>query len=177
MTLITRRWLRFNVVGLAGIAVQLATVQVLTMAGAGITAATTMGVAAAVVHNFLWHRRWTWRDRDTAVATWRLLARFAAANGAVSLAGNVAITWTLVTLTPAGPVAANAVAIAACGLANFWTADRIVFDRDRKEVTARKRKETGFLKKPGFRFLPRYTTIGIADLSRPQKPRLARRLR
>ena len=127
MTPLARRWLRFTVVGLAGIVVQLATVHALTIADAGTAAATAVGVVAAVVHNFLWHRRWTWRERHPDIATWRLLARFAAANGAVSLAGNVAVAWTLVTFTAVGPVAANVFAIAACGLLNFWAADRIVF--------------------------------------------------
>jgi hypothetical protein len=50
--------------------------------------ATAVAVAGAVIHNFAWHRRWTWRDRahDRVVTAF---VRFALANGAVSLAGNI----------------------------------------------------------------------------------------
>jgi hypothetical protein len=52
---------------------------------------TAAAVEAAVLHNFAWHQRWTWRDRRPASAheTLGRLLRFHALNGAVSLAGNV----------------------------------------------------------------------------------------
>jgi putative flippase GtrA len=91
--------------------------------------ATAAGVAAAVVHNYVWHRRWTWADREGAgrhpCAT---LARFAAMNGAVSLAGNLAVMMVLVGGAGVPPVPANLVAIVVCSLVNYWLADRLVFE-------------------------------------------------
>jgi putative flippase GtrA len=118
------RSLAFAAVGALGLGCQLAALHALVMAGAPVAVASALAVAAAVVHNFLWHRQWTWRDREGA---WPAqLVRFAGLNGAISLAGNVVVTSALVS---AGVplVAANLAAVALCGLANFVLADRAVF--------------------------------------------------
>ena len=60
-----RRWLKFNFVGALGIGVQLAALATLTTLGLRYLAATALAVETAVVHNFLWHERMTWRDRAT----------------------------------------------------------------------------------------------------------------
>ena len=61
---IATRWLKFNLVGGMGIAVQLLMLVVLK-SGLHIhyLVATALAVEAAVVHNFLWHERFTWADR------------------------------------------------------------------------------------------------------------------
>ena len=89
----TRRLMRFNAVSAAGFAVQLLTVALLTRWMAlPAMAATGVAVGVAVVHNFLWHRRWTWVDRAAdSAGMFATFLRFAAANGAISLAGNVLI--------------------------------------------------------------------------------------
>lgn len=123
------RFVRFNVVSAAGVVVQLATIAVLVhLAGADYLMATAAGVAVAVAHNFAWHARWTWRDRTastTGVAA--TFARFALANGAVSLVGNLILMAALVGAVGLPPVPANALAIAACGVVNFELGDRVVF--------------------------------------------------
>ena len=123
------RWSRFNLVGIGGAVVQLGVLAVLTdVARVSIIPATVVAVEAAVLHNFFWHQRWTWRDRPvtTARETAARLWRFHAVNGLVSLAGNVVITaW----LVGAGldAVAANLVAIVACSLVNFAAGNSVVF--------------------------------------------------
>jgi putative flippase GtrA len=120
--------MRFNGVGALGMAVQLGTVWVLgTWMATPAAVATAVGVSAAVVHNFSWHRRWTWRDRPLGPSRLNTFVAFATANGAVSLAGNVVIVTLLTTSGAATPVAANVVAIAICSLVNFWTSDTVVF--------------------------------------------------
>ncbi len=122
------RFLRFNAVGAAGMVVQLASLWLLVdVAHVHETTATALAVTTAVVHNFTWHRLWTWRDRATATPLVKTFAAFAVANGLVSLAGNVVITTALVTITPLHAVAANIVAIGACGVINYWLADAVVF--------------------------------------------------
>lgn len=129
MNLIPARWLAFNAVGLAGIAVQLVVLAIATRAaGLGVPAGTVLAVEAAVLHNFFWHQRWTWRDRPAggvheAVAR---LGRFHLVNGLISLAGNVILTSWLASLG-ADPVLANLAAIGACSLVNFAAGDRLVF--------------------------------------------------
>jgi putative flippase GtrA len=120
-----RRFVRFNGVSALGCAVQLAIVAAFSSGGVHYAVATAAGVAVAVVHNFVWHRRWTWRDRPAAGR--RGFVRFALSTGAVSLVGNLAIVAIVVEAGRVPPVAANAAAVAACGLVNFWISDRHVF--------------------------------------------------
>lgn len=126
-----RRFLRFNLVGAIGIAVQLGTLELLRRAGVEYLVATLFAVEAAVVHNFIWHERYTWRDRAGALRSELLarLVRFHLTNGAVSLVGNaLAMRWLVGELHfPVLP--ANLIAITACCLLNFLLSDRVVFTR------------------------------------------------
>jgi putative flippase GtrA len=123
------RWARFNGVGLAGAVVQLAVLSALTRwLNVPIVLATAAAVEAAILHNFFWHQRWTWRDRPVAGLreTLTRLWRFHAVNGVVSLIGNIAVTTALV---KAGlhPVPANVVAILACSIVNYTAGNAYVF--------------------------------------------------
>jgi putative flippase GtrA len=139
--------MRFCGVGALGIGVQIAVITWLANAWhVDYRVATLAGVAAAIVHNFLWHRHWTWGDvraategrpytddgRRAAGGTAATFGRFVAANGVVSLGGNAAVMIVLVGGGHVPVVPANVAAIALCGIANFWLADRLVFrGRDR----------------------------------------------
>jgi len=123
------RFARFNVVSGLGIGVQLLTVAALAH-GLGVdpVPATGVGVATAVLHNFIWHVRWTWRDRmGPGVSRTAALLRFAGGNGAVSLVGSMLLIPVLVGTAQVPLLAANLVAIAACGLVNYWIGDRFCF--------------------------------------------------
>ena len=122
-----RRFARFNTVGAAGIGVQLVAIWALTAAGVHYLPATALSVAAAVVHNFVWHRRWTWSDRRRDSPWVAQLTRFWIANGVVSLAGNLVVMAVLVGGLGVPAVFANAAAIVSCGLVNYWLGDRFVF--------------------------------------------------
>ena len=124
-----RRWWAFNAVGAAGVLVQLAALAVLLKLGLHYLAATAVAVEAAILHNFAWHQRWTWRDRPAGrpAALLRRLARFHALNGAVSLAGNVLLVAALTGLLGVPPLAASATAIVVCAALNFAASERLVF--------------------------------------------------
>ena len=131
------RWLRFGGVGALGVGVQLAVLAVLEgAAGLNYAAATFVAVTAALVHNFFWHRAWTWRDRRGHGSALSQFLRFVGVNGLVSLFGNLALMFVLVGAFGLPAVPANVVAIAACGVANYWLGDRVVFGR-RAEAAAR----------------------------------------
>jgi putative flippase GtrA len=119
------RFLRFNAVSALGIGVQLGVLWLLTTSGVDYLAATTLAVGVAVVHNFAWHRQWTWADRDTHGV--RALLSFAAGNGAVSLVTNLVVMTGLVSGAGLTPVLANLIAIGSAGILNFWVGDRVVF--------------------------------------------------
>jgi len=61
------RWLKFNMVGGMGIGVQMLVLMALkTGLGLDYLVATLLAVEGAIVHNFLWHERFTWR-RQTPI--------------------------------------------------------------------------------------------------------------
>lgn len=119
----------FFVVGAIGFCVQLVALYVITRAGIALPIATALAVETAVLHNFLWHQRWTWRDRRDETGAWGRLWRFHSSNAVVSLAVNVGLTWMFARLLHLPPLVANAVAVALAAGANFSLADRWVFRR------------------------------------------------
>jgi putative flippase GtrA len=130
-TTLVRRWARFNAVGLAGVAVQLGCLWLLTAADMHYLPATLLAVEAAVVHNFAWHQRWTWQDRPAtsyrAVAA--RFARFQALNGGISLVVNASVMFLLSGVAGLHPVRVAAAGIAFAALANYVASDRVVFAR------------------------------------------------
>lgn len=126
-----RHWLKFNVIGIAGFALQSAALFLLTSAAHSINylAATAVAVELAVLNNFLWHQRWTWNDRPSAGAreTLSRLAKFNFTTGLVSLGGNLALMSLFVGRLGLPIVAANVVTVVACSVLSFVLADRLVF--------------------------------------------------
>ena len=124
------RWIIFNLVGAGGIAVQLGVLALLVrIFHWHYLAATAIAVEAAVLHNFVWHQRWTWRDRPahSRHSTLARLIRFHLLNGAISLGGNLALMSLLAGVFHLDAVAANVVAIVACSLLNFTASEMVVF--------------------------------------------------
>jgi putative flippase GtrA len=125
---IWRRLARFNGVGALGVGVQLIALWALTaLAGMNYFGATLLAVGTAIGHNFLWHIHWTWRDRARSTGPLPVFAKFVAANGVVSFAGNAVVMAVLTGRAGMPPVPANLIAIGACALVNFWLGDRVVF--------------------------------------------------
>ncbi len=125
------RWIRFNAVGALGIAVQLAALFLLKgLLHLHYLVAAALAVEAAVVHNFIWHERFTWVDRVTAAArgSWRRMLRFNLTTGGVSIVGNLALMKLLAGMAHMNYFVANAIAIAICSLANFVASDEWVFE-------------------------------------------------
>jgi len=125
------RWMKFNFVGGIGIVVQLASLAFLRSAlHLDYLLATGLAVETAVIHNFLWHERFTWRDRPAAHTLQSLtrFLKFNLSNGAVSLVGNLLIMRALVGELHMNYVIANLVAVTVCSLMNFALGDRFVFD-------------------------------------------------
>jgi putative flippase GtrA len=121
------RWMKFNAVGGVGIVVQLMVLAALkTGFGLEYLLATGLAVEAVVLHNFLWHERFTWRDRPGKDRVWRLV-KFNLSNGAISIVGNLVVMKVLVGVG-VNYLVANLVAIAACSIVNFVVSDWFVFE-------------------------------------------------
>ena len=122
------RWLKFNAVGAGGIVVQLATLALLRSGmQEDYLAATALAVEAAVLHNYLWHERFTWADRVAGSSLARFL-KFNLTTGMVSIVGNVLVMWVLVREAHMNYMLANLLTIATCSLLNFLVSDWFVFE-------------------------------------------------
>lgn len=131
-----QRWIKFHMVGLVGMGVQL-TVLPLLKSGFGFDylPATVLAVETAVLHNFAWHEKFTWRDRASVHyrEVVKRLLRFNLTTGMVSIIGNVVIMRFLVGQEHFPYMMANVVAIGCCSILNFLCSEVIVF---RKPVTS-----------------------------------------
>jgi putative flippase GtrA len=133
------RTARFAWVGAGGFVVQGLTLSTLAGAGLPYPIATALAVEAAILHNFLWHERWTWADRmagpmacshEPRARRHERLARFLRFNGAtalISIAGNVGLMALFVGGFELPLLPANLLAVVTLSVLNFLSADRLVF--------------------------------------------------
>jgi putative flippase GtrA len=85
-----------------------------------------LAVEAAVIHNFLWHERFTWADR-VSESRWARFAKFNLTTGLFSIVGNLVLMKALVGWVGMNYLVADGVTIVACSLVNFVVSDRVVF--------------------------------------------------
>lgn len=130
MTPARRRMGPFVAVGAAGFVVQLASLQALvSWGGVHYLLATALAVEAAILHNFAWHSRWTWRDRPrrAGLQGWTRFVKFNGLSALSSIVGNVLFTGILVASIDMPVLVANAIAVALVATINFAGLDRWVF--------------------------------------------------
>ena len=124
MTTGWKRWIKFNAVGGIGILIQLATLALLRSGfGMNYLAATAIAVEVTILHNFVWHETFTWRDRVMPNRLRRLL-KFNAATGVFSITANLLFTKLLVD-SGFNYLAANVMAIALASIINFFINERL----------------------------------------------------
>jgi putative flippase GtrA len=117
------RWAKFNAVGAVGVVVQLGTLALLLQGGVHYLLATAVAVETAVLQNYYWHTRWTWKGREGS------LWRFHLANGLLSLISNLAWMRLFTGWLGIPALPANLMAIALTSTVNFLLGDRWVFAR------------------------------------------------
>src|SRR5688572_9651749 len=133
----TSRVGRFALVGVGGLVIQMIVLDLLTrVAALDYRAATVLAVEAAVLHNFAWHERWTWRVPHGSGSRLVRAARFHTATALLSIVGNLCLMSLLVGHLGWPVLLANVVAVTILGVANFQTADLWVFRHRRGEVPA-----------------------------------------
>lgn len=114
------RWCKFNLVGAIGMVFQLAVLALLNRCAPGhYLCATAAAIELTLLHNFVWHLNYTWRDRREASALVRQLIRFHTSNGLVSMLGNLALMRVLVHEAHVPVLVANSIAILVCSIVNF----------------------------------------------------------
>jgi putative flippase GtrA len=111
-----------------GMVVQLAALGLFSRLVAGRYLLATAGaIEIAVLHNFVWHLHFTWRDRRDKSAVLAPLVRFHLSNGLVSMVGNLALMRILVHGARLPLLVANGVAILCCSVVNFCLGDSWAF--------------------------------------------------
>lgn len=126
------RFLKFNTVGLLGAAVQLVALTVyLKLTGLHYLPATALAVETAVLHNFVWHEHWTWKERAGGGISALLarLLRFHLGNGVISILSNLFLMSLLVGQAGMNFLLANILSILLTAAANFAAGEWFVYRR------------------------------------------------
>jgi len=90
-------------------------------------AALVTAVELALMHNFIWHLRYTWQDRREEAAWATQLLQFQVSNGLVSLLGNLVLMRLLVHEARQPLLVANTLAILCCSILNFCLGNNWAF--------------------------------------------------
>jgi putative flippase GtrA len=122
------RWGRFNLVGAMGMVVQLAALAFFNRWTEGhFLFASAAAIELTLLHNFIWHLNYTWRDRRDGSTRLRRLMRFHLSNGLVSLLGNLALMRLLVHDAHLPLLLSNAIAILCCSVVNVCLGNNWAF--------------------------------------------------
>jgi putative flippase GtrA len=124
------RWGKFILVGAMGTVVQLAALALFNRWTDGhYFFASAAAIEIALLHNFIWHSRYTWRDRRAGATRFRRFVRFQCSNGLVSMLGNLLLMRLLVHQARLPLLVSNVVAILCCSMANFCLGHNWAFAR------------------------------------------------
>lgn len=123
--------MRFSAVGGLGLAVKFGVLILMkSVFGLGYLLATTIAVEVAILHNFVWHSHWTWRDRSRDLTTREILLRLLRlhmTSGAVAMATNLVVMRLAVGEAGVHYIVANGLATVAASAVNFLLANWLVY--------------------------------------------------
>ncbi len=89
--------------------------------------ASAAAVELTLLHNFVWHLHYTWRDRRDDSALLSQLIRFHISNGLVSMLGNLVLMRILVHDAHLHLLVADSIAILCCSIVNFCLGNNWAF--------------------------------------------------
>ena len=89
--------------------------------------ASAAAIELTLLHNFVWHLHFTWRDRSHDSVLLSQLVRFHLSNGLVSMLGNLGLMRMLVQGAHMPLLIANCIAILCCSMVNFSLGDNWAF--------------------------------------------------
>jgi putative flippase GtrA len=122
------RWGKFNAVGAMGVVLQLSALTLFNRwSGGHYLLATAAAIEITLLHNFVWHLHYTWRDRRDGNMWFGQCCRFHLSNGLVSMFGSLVLMRLLVQGAALPVLAANLVAICCCSIINFCMGDKWAF--------------------------------------------------
>lgn len=118
-----KRWIRFNAVGILGAGVQLAALAVMLRLHVHYLVATVLAIEIALLHNYAWHRAWTWEGQGGS------LWRFHLSNGLISFLSNLLLMRLFTGKLHLPPLPSNLAAIVLTSFLNYLAAAKWVFVR------------------------------------------------
>jgi putative flippase GtrA len=122
------RWGKFNVVGAMGMVAQLSMLSLFNYWFRGhYLYASMAAIELTLLHNFIWHSNYTWKDRHNIYSRSRRLLRFHLSNGMVSMFGNLVLMRLLIHSAHLPVLASDAIAILCCSIGNFFLGDTWAF--------------------------------------------------
>jgi putative flippase GtrA len=133
-----RRFTRFNAVGILTLAAKLSVMAALREGGLHYLWATALATEVAILHGFLWHHHWTWRDRGRSDLL-RRLVQYNAGNGALAIAVNLAVMRALTGWLGLHYLPAVAAATAVAGAANYFLSDLVIWRANGRNGTQYRR--------------------------------------
>ena len=88
-----------------------------------------LAIEMAIIHNFVWLRRWAWRDRSNGFhqTFFRQLLLYNVFTGAVDIIANLSILWFLSTFFHVHYLLANVLGMIAGPFIKFWVNEKIIF--------------------------------------------------
>jgi putative flippase GtrA len=129
------RWGKFNLVGVVGMVVQLISLGHFNRwMGGHYLYASAAAIELTLLHNFIWHVNYTWRDRCDGGTQLSQLLRFHLSNGMVSMLGNLVLMRLMVHGAHVPLLVSNVVAIVCCSMANFCLGNNWAFRKQRNAV-------------------------------------------
>jgi putative flippase GtrA len=146
-----QRWVRFNAVGGAGFVLQTTAVWLLAeQAGLHYLGAVAVALELAILHNYVWHARWTWRDRRGGGRPVRRLVQYHALAGAMALANLVCVA-VLVEAWDVPYLPASALAVGICAVVNFGSQTGSCFRNEQRNGPRRDAVAVSSGSAPAFR--------------------------
>lgn len=122
------RWGKFNLVGAIGMLLQLALLALfIRLAPGHYLCATSAAIEITLLHNFVWHLHYTWRDRRECSPGFQQLVRFHLSNGLVSMVGNLVLMRLLFADAHLPVLVSNGIAILCCSILNYCLGDSWAF--------------------------------------------------
>lgn len=124
------RGTKFNLVGWLGMVVNSGCLYFFKgILGVPLIPASLLSIEIAIIHNFIWHRYWTWKDRksDHPLPFLKQLIVYNLMTGLVDLVVNVTILWVLTTFFGVYYLIANIAGMIMGPFIKFWLNEKIIF--------------------------------------------------
>ncbi|MBU0518750.1 GtrA family protein [bacterium] len=88
-----------------------------------------LAIEIAIIHNFLWHRYWTWNDRngENPKSFFKHLLIYNSMTGLVDLVANITVLWSLTTFAGVHFMISNLCGMMLGPFIKFWLNEKVIF--------------------------------------------------